>query len=109
MDLRECLARQRQAILDGDARRAAELARRAIRSGFDPSVCLDEGYVDGIREVGRLWAEGEYFLPELVHVIERGRRNSCTVEIGGGSWSRIAAIKDAWLFPWNALFPVAIS
>ena len=32
-----------------------------------------------------------------------------TVETGGGSRSRIAAISDAWLCAANAFFPVAIS
>jgi corrinoid protein of di/trimethylamine methyltransferase len=62
----ELFQKQMQAIVDGDSERAAELAREAIRAGADLSRCVDEGYVVGIREVGRLWAEGEYFLPELV-------------------------------------------
>jgi len=57
---------QRQAILDGSAERAVELARRAIAEGASLTDCIDLGYAAGIREVGRLWEEGEYFLPELV-------------------------------------------
>ena len=64
--LTDLFRQQMQAIVDGDSERAAALAREAIRCGADLSRCVDEGYVVGIREVGRLWAEGEYFLPELI-------------------------------------------
>lgn len=66
METAKLLDAQRQAILDGDTARAVELAEEAVRSGADLPACLDEGYVAGIREVGRLWEAGEYFLPELV-------------------------------------------
>jgi corrinoid protein of di/trimethylamine methyltransferase len=70
MDLDDLFTRQRQSILDGDAAGAVELAQEAIQSGADVARCVDEGFVTGIREVGRLWAEGEYFLPELVQGAE---------------------------------------
>jgi len=70
MELRELLEEQRQAILAGDTDRAVELAREALATGADVLVCIDDGFVAGIREVGRLWAEGEYFLPELVQGAE---------------------------------------
>lgn len=57
---------QRQAILDGDLARATELAAEALRLSVDLEACLERGFIAGIREVGRLWDEGEYFLPELV-------------------------------------------
>lgn len=66
MDTKEFFRKQRQAILDGDADVAAELARQAIASGIDLDACIDEGFVAGIREVGRLFEEGEFFLPELM-------------------------------------------
>lgn len=62
----ELLVLQRQSVLDGDGCAAAELARKALAAGMDPHRCIEEGYVRGIEEVGRLWAEGEYFLPELM-------------------------------------------
>ena len=66
MDTAELHRQQRQAILDGDTERAVELAHLAIRRGADLDACLERGFIAGIREVGRLWDEGEYFLPELV-------------------------------------------
>jgi len=70
MDLSDLLAKQRQTILAGDTERAVELAHEALRTDADLLACIDRGFVAGIREVGRLWAEGEYFLPELVQGAE---------------------------------------
>ncbi len=58
------------AILDGDADVARQLAERALEAGMSPLETIDEGFVPGIHEVGRLWEEGEYFLPELVTAAE---------------------------------------
>jgi len=66
MDRRELHERQRQAILDGETELAVKLAQEAIDLGADLGDCVDHGFAKGIREVGKLWEEGEYFLPELV-------------------------------------------
>ncbi len=52
-------------VLDGEACAAGDLAREALNGGEDPIETLNR-FLGGIREVGRLWEEGEYFLPELV-------------------------------------------
>jgi corrinoid protein of di/trimethylamine methyltransferase len=70
MDSQKLVKSQRQAILAGDTERAVELAHEALATGADVIACIEEGYVAGIREVGRLWEEGEYFLPELVQGAE---------------------------------------
>lgn len=59
-----------QAIVDGDKDRAEELARDVIESEGDLLAAVDEGFVAGIRRVGELWEEGEFFLPELVQGAE---------------------------------------
>jgi trimethylamine corrinoid protein len=66
MNTADLFAKQRQAVLDGNVKAAADLAREAVAAGVDLNACIDEGYVSGIHEVGRLWEEGEYFLPELM-------------------------------------------
>jgi len=66
MDTREIYLKQKQAVIDGDMKLAADLAREAIDAGADLGKCIDEGFVAGIHEVGRLWEEGELFLPELM-------------------------------------------
>jgi corrinoid protein of di/trimethylamine methyltransferase len=70
MKLQSFLVEQRQAILEGDTERAVHLAHEVLASGADLLTCIEDGYVAGIREVGRLWEEGEYFLPELVQGAE---------------------------------------
>jgi corrinoid protein of di/trimethylamine methyltransferase len=60
--LTECV----QSIIDGNAERSAELARIAIDDKHPILEVVEEGFVKGIREVGRLWEEGAMFLPELV-------------------------------------------
>lgn len=70
MDFQDLLQRQQQAILAGDTELAVRLAHEALTTGADLLACIDRGFVAGIREVGRLWAEGEYFLPELVQGAE---------------------------------------
>ncbi|MCP4676160.1 MAG: dimethylamine corrinoid protein 3 [Deltaproteobacteria bacterium] len=54
-----------EAVLDGDADDARSLAGEALSTHMPPRQILSL-YIAGIREVGRLWEEGEYFLPELV-------------------------------------------
>ena len=54
------------AILAGDSALAEELARRAVDKKLPPLEVIENGFVKGIREVGRLWEEGSLFLPELV-------------------------------------------
>jgi corrinoid protein of di/trimethylamine methyltransferase len=56
----------RRAVLDGDEDAAAALARRALDSGLPALTAIEDGLAPGIREAGRLFEEGEYFLPELV-------------------------------------------
>lgn len=88
----------RQSVLDGDTESAVRLAGEAISAGIPALTIIEEGYVPGIREAGRLWEEGEFFLPELVTAAEamkaamsvlqpvleqgEGRRSAGTAVIG---------------------------
>jgi trimethylamine corrinoid protein len=63
-------AQMRQAIVDGEAERAAALARQGLDAALAPSDILDRGFVAGIEEVGELFGRGEFFLPELVQGAE---------------------------------------
>ena len=56
----------RHAILEGDDALAAELAQVFLDGGGVPLKAVEEGFVVGIREAGRLFEAGEFFLPELV-------------------------------------------
>ena len=45
---------------------AAAAARAALESGVDPYVAITDGLSPGMREVGRLYDTGEYFVPEIL-------------------------------------------
>lgn len=62
----ELLAGLRRAVLECDDGAARELAGEALAAGVPALDAVEGGLVPGIREAGRLWDEGEYFLPELV-------------------------------------------
>ena len=55
-----------QAVIDGEPEDAEELAQQALDQGLDPLACINEGLTRGIDRVGELFAEGEYFLPDLI-------------------------------------------
>jgi trimethylamine corrinoid protein len=59
-----------QAVVDGDAAAARRMAEALVAGGADLLAAVEEGFGRGIRRVGDLWEEGEYFLPELVQGAE---------------------------------------
>lgn len=64
------LSEMKQAVVDGEVDRARELAAAAVEEGRDLLEVVERGFAAGIRRVGELWEEGEYFLPELVQGAE---------------------------------------
>jgi corrinoid protein of di/trimethylamine methyltransferase len=54
------------AVIEGNKTKAEQLARQALAQGVGPNEALERGFIPGIRRVGQLWEQGEYFLPELV-------------------------------------------
>ncbi len=62
----EFLNTVRKAILEGNKDEAIQLAQRAITEKMDLNEVIEKGYIQGIQRVGKLWEEGEYFLPELI-------------------------------------------
>jgi corrinoid protein of di/trimethylamine methyltransferase len=55
-----------QAVIDGEAEDAVALAKEALEQGLDPLPCISEGLTAGIQQVGKLFASGEYYLPDLI-------------------------------------------
>jgi corrinoid protein of di/trimethylamine methyltransferase len=55
-----------QAVIDGESEDAVELAQQALDAGLDPLECINHGLTKGIDRVGVLFAEGEYYLPDLI-------------------------------------------
>ena len=54
------------AIVNLDKEKAIELANRAVAEKLNLLEVVEKGYGDGIRRIGDLWEEGEFFLPELM-------------------------------------------
>lgn len=53
-------------IVDLDEEKAIDLANKAIKDKMNLVEVIEKGYAAGIRKVGELWEEGEFFLPELM-------------------------------------------
>jgi 5-methyltetrahydrofolate--homocysteine methyltransferase len=55
-----------EAILNGDAKKAHAVTQAAIEAGTEPMTLISESMVPAMDEVGRLFEEEEYFVPELL-------------------------------------------
>jgi corrinoid protein of di/trimethylamine methyltransferase len=55
-----------QAVIEGEEEEAEQLVKQALEQGVDPLACINEGLMKGIEEVGELFSNGTYFLPELI-------------------------------------------
>jgi len=55
-----------QGILKYDQEAACEGTRKALEAGEAPERILQEALIPAMREVGRLFEEGQYFLPEML-------------------------------------------
>ncbi len=66
MDKQNTLIKMKQAVVEGDRNAAEKLAETAVSRQWDLNEVIEKGYVPGIQEAGRLWVNGDYFLPELI-------------------------------------------
>ena len=55
-----------QAVLEGDAEEAASQVQAGLEAGIAPSDILNKGCIAAMGEVGRLFEEGEMFVPEML-------------------------------------------
>jgi 5-methyltetrahydrofolate--homocysteine methyltransferase len=55
-----------EAILEGDMNEAAEGVRNALDAGTSAADLLHKALIPAMGEVGRLFEEGEYFVPEML-------------------------------------------
>ena len=60
------IVRLREAIVTGDAEGAVTETRRLLADGMDAVCLVSEGISPAMAEVGRLFDECEYFVPELL-------------------------------------------
>ena len=62
------------AIVNLEEEKALELANKAIKENMNLLDVIENGFAAGIRDVGELWEEGEFFLPELMmgaHIMQK--------------------------------------
>jgi 5-methyltetrahydrofolate--homocysteine methyltransferase len=55
-----------QAIVNGNHKNAVALTSQLLEAGASPQQVLNEGLIAGMTEVGELFKEGEYFVPEML-------------------------------------------
>ncbi|MDP2948948.1 MAG: corrinoid protein [Chloroflexota bacterium] len=60
------LATLKQALIEGDDQQVAVLTRRALDEGLPAESILNDALIAGMGEVGELFEQGEYFVPELL-------------------------------------------
>src|SRR3989304_2377374 len=56
----------KQAVIEGDDKQLVNLTRRALDEGHSAESVLNEALIVGMGEVGELFEQGEYFVPELL-------------------------------------------
>lgn len=54
------------AILDGDVTGAKDGVQAALVADLEPGNILAEGMIDAMKEVGRRFEEGDYYVPEML-------------------------------------------
>ncbi len=53
-------------VMEGEAEAVKEKVQAALGQGIEAPVILNEGMIAAMSEVGRLFEEGEYFVPEML-------------------------------------------
>lgn len=73
-------ARLASVVEEGDAESAEGAARAALEAGMDPVAAIAEVLTPAIQRVGRGFAEGTAFLPQVMQAAEAMRRAVATLE-----------------------------
>jgi 5-methyltetrahydrofolate--homocysteine methyltransferase len=55
-----------QEIVTGDAVNVKKLVNQALEAGIEPIVIINDGLVPGMDIVGKMFREGDYFIPEVI-------------------------------------------
>ena len=56
----------RQAVIDGQAKLAVTKVTQGLEQGIPAEVLLQDGLIAAMKEVGRLFEEGEIYVPEML-------------------------------------------
>ncbi len=60
------LEQLKEAVINGDQDELKVLCGRVLDEKFNPVEAVQNGLIKGIEELGRLWTEGEMFLPDVM-------------------------------------------
>lgn len=66
------------AILDGDVAGTADGVQSALNAGLEPGLILSDGMIAAMKEVGKRYEEGDYFVPEML-VSARAMQNGLSL------------------------------
>lgn len=56
----------KEAVMDGDSELVEELCQKVLAEKVNAVDAVENGLIKGIEEIGRLWTEGEMFLPDVM-------------------------------------------
>lgn len=62
----DILGKIKEAIIDGDSETVSELVKQALTEGNTAEGILNSAMITGMAEVGQLFEDGEYFVPEML-------------------------------------------
>lgn len=62
-----------EAVVEGDAEKSEEIAKKTVELGMDPLQVLDGGVIKPLREIGDKFGRGEIFLTDLVMSAEAAK------------------------------------
>jgi len=81
----------RDAVMNGQAKAAAALTAEALAAGVGPQVIVDTALIPAMDDAGRLFDQGEFFVPELLVAARAMKASQALVTpllAGGPSASR---------------------
>jgi methanogenic corrinoid protein MtbC1 len=55
-----------QAVQEGDSKKAVQLVKEALAEGLPATDILEKGLVPGVQALGRLFKDGQVYLPEIL-------------------------------------------
>jgi len=66
----DLLEELKRAIIEGESKKAGETTRELLNRNIDPHIIINRALVKAMDMVGKLYEEGEYFIPELMLAAE---------------------------------------
>jgi 5-methyltetrahydrofolate--homocysteine methyltransferase len=76
--MNEKIATLYKAILEGEPTAAEQAVQAALAVGLEPATILNDGMIAAMRQVGQLFEDGDYFVPEML-VAARAMQAGLTV------------------------------